>query len=370
MTKTHTTLTIAIATVLLMTSFSQINTAHAASTLVGFESLAVGSSVEGLGAVNADLNISSSGTAKIIREGDPTGATYGAPNIGSVLNNCLDGEQGFADTTRNHVYDFDFGGKTVSEFSLLMLDFGDLNNDHTTNHLVRVTAFDIDNNVVDTDDLTYTSSTLTNPRLAGSSAGDLYHTGDACDASPQQPGNYKFTVSGSGIVRVEFRVLEGIDRNIGFDNVEFTLEPIEPECVVESSTINLIAGQHTDSGDVEITNDGENLIITITTQDGWSLSESHVSVQASVDDIPHTKKGNPIPGQFEYSQSYDPNVTEAQYIIPLDGLPEDLTIAVHTVVQQIVDDVVAEETAWAEGDRFVQKGNWGMYTEYGLQCLE
>ena len=145
-----------------------------------------------------------------------------------------------------------------------------------------------------------------------------------------------------------------------------------PPCEIVPNSINLIAGQYTDSGDVEITNDGENLIITITTQDGWSLNESHVSVQASVGDIPHTKKGNPIPGQFEYSQSYDPNVTEAQYIIPLDDLSEsDLIIAVHTVVQQIVnDEVVAEETAWAEGNRFVQKGNWGMYTEYGLQCLE
>lgn len=144
-----------------------------------------------------------------------------------------------------------------------------------------------------------------------------------------------------------------------------------PPCEVVPFTINLIAGQHNDSGDVEITNDGDNLIITITTQDGWSLSESHVSVQDSEDNIPQTKKGNPIPGQFEYFQSYDPNVTESQYIIPLDDLPEDLTIAVHTVVQQIVnDEVVSEETAWAEGERFVQKGNWGMYTSYGLQCIE
>jgi len=147
-------------------------------------------------------------------------------------------------------------------------------------------------------------------------------------------------------------------------------DELPSSCDVESSTINLIAGQHIDSGDVEITNDGDNLIITISTQDGWSLNESHVAIEASEEDIPQTKKGNPKPGKFEYSQSHDPNVTTFEYVIPVTGLPEDLTIAIHTVVQQIVNDEIVEETAWANGDRFVQKGNWGMYTSYGLQCLD
>lgn len=148
------------------------------------------------------------------------------------------------------------------------------------------------------------------------------------------------------------------------------------ECVVppqecETVTFELIAGQNIDAGYISVTNDADNLTITITTQDGWSLSETHVSVQDSEDDIPQNKKGNPIPGHFEYSETHDPNVESYEIIIPLDDLPDNygsLTIAVHAVVQQVENgEVVAEETAWGDGPRFVDKGNWAMYFEYEIQ---
>ena len=146
------------------------------------------------------------------------------------------------------------------------------------------------------------------------------------------------------------------------------LPPLE---ICEDYTIDLIAGQHIDSGDISVTNTQDGLTITITTQDGWSLSETHISVEDAEDNIPQNKKGNPIPGHFEHSTTHDPNVDSYEIVIPFDTLPDNdgsLTIAVHAVVQQIVDgEIIAEETAWKNGDPFVQKGNWPMYNTYDIQ---
>ena len=110
-----------------------------------------------------------------------------------------------------------------------MLDFGDYNPSRATNHLVTMTAHDTLNNEVDSATLQYTSSILTNPRAVGSSVGDLYLTGDACDADPGEPGNWTWEVSGSGIVKVELEINVGIDPNIAFDNLCFTVECPDPE---------------------------------------------------------------------------------------------------------------------------------------------
>ncbi len=154
---------------------------------------------------------------------------------------------------------------------------------------------------------------------------------------------------------------------VGLTDDVACLPPLE---ICEPDTMDLIAGQHIDSGDVTIINDNDNLIITITTQNGWSLSETHISVQDKEDDIPQNKKGNPKVGHFEYSESHNPNVEFYELTIPLDELPDGDTwaIAIHAVVQQIVDDEVdAEETAWKDGEPFVQKGNWAMYNTYDIQ---
>jgi hypothetical protein len=205
-----------------------------------FESLSAGAFVEGLGTIHPDLNISTTGVnSRVIVEGAMP-ATYGAPNgASSVQNGCLGtpgagfgtpgAGKGFADISGVHDYVFTFSsGHTVSAFSLLMLDYGDINLVHATQHEVKLVAFDAANNVVDDDKLSYTSTSATNPRSG--SAGDLFFTGDACDASAGQPGIFTFMVSGTGIVRVELQYSNNSgtptirsDPNIGFDNVVFTL---------------------------------------------------------------------------------------------------------------------------------------------------
>jgi len=363
MTKTTNVLVLAIASVL-FTSVVSFPPVHADTQVdIDFESLTAGDSVEGLGALHPDLEIQSpvSYDTEVVKEGAVgfPGTAYNTSGGGN--NGCLDGLQGMGPSNFDGTYnnlaeaaervslDFSFNGKTVNAFSIETYDYGDFNPFNGNPMTLEMNAYDDGNNLIAQDIFEI------------SNIASKY---DGCATD----GVQTLQVSQPGISRVEIRATSGPDPGVGFDNLSFTLEPT---CEVELSTIDLIAGQHIDSGDIEITNDGDNLIISISTQDGWSLSESHVSVEASEEDIPQTKKGNPKPGQFEYSESHEPNVTTFEYVIPISELPEDLTIAVHTVVQQIVDDeVVEEETAWAEGDRFVQKGNWGMYTSYGLQCFD
>ena len=143
-----------------------------------------------------------------------------------------------------------------------------------------------------------------------------------------------------------------------------------PAEVCPDDVTDLIAGQHIDAGFVTITDDGTNLTITIQTENGWELTESHVHVGDELTDFPLTKKGSPKVGHFEFSESHDPGTTEFTYTIPLpDDVDKDgIIIAVHAVVVQVEGEViVAEETAWKFGvDRFVEKGNWATYNKYDI----
>ena len=186
-----------------------------------------GNSIEGADTVYIGLDIDAvGGNAVFLMPDVATDATYGAPNgVGSIKNGCMDTTGGFADVARIHHYVFTFDGKSVNEFSLRMLDFGDYNPDRVTHHLVTMTAYsDMAGTVeVDTDVLDYSSDNLPNPR-SSTEYGDLYYTGDACDAEEGEPGNWTWEVSGTGIVRIELLVLEGRDPNIAFDKLCFTIE--------------------------------------------------------------------------------------------------------------------------------------------------
>jgi len=204
---------------------------------VDFENLSPGTSVEGLGKVHPNLTISTvAGSSVVIAEGDSV-AAYGAPNETIMSAGCIGKPgsgvpvigrgKGFADTKRNHSYVFTFSpDKTVREFSITMLDFGDLNVSNQKYHEVAITAYDSADRVVDKDVLSYNSSTETNPRT--SDFGDLWYAGDACtartDTLNKEPGVWTFKVSGPNIVKVKFAIISGADPNIGFDNIRFCLK--------------------------------------------------------------------------------------------------------------------------------------------------
>ncbi len=133
-----------------------------------------------------------------------------------------------------------------------------------------------------------------------------------------------------------------------------------------------------DVGDVYVWEGcGGELYVQYVIAEGWCLTETHLHVASSPDDIPQTEAkgkgknlgGNPIPGKFTYKYEYDPCVTEVIYG-PLDT---GLFIAAHAVV--CIDDMCVPEceTAWAgmsscgsnvaTGIDFPGK-NWATYITY------
>src|SRR6185295_7644920 len=101
---------------------------HAAN----FSQVQAGQSVEGLGVVAPYLNIDAKGTAvKVQQATEPL--VYFAANDSGNVNGGLTGGGGFSDlVTKNamqaHLYNFTFApGVSITNFSLHMLDYGDLN---------------------------------------------------------------------------------------------------------------------------------------------------------------------------------------------------------------------------------------------------
>ena len=121
-----------------------------------------------------------------------------------------------------------------------------------------------------------------------------------------------------------------------------------------SGEITLYAGQDIPVGTVNVSNDGTNLYVTYNTIDGWVMTETHLAVADSLDDIPQTKKGNPIPGQFPYKHEDLGYTASDPYIIPLSeidvgvGAEDILYIAAHAKVIRPIEGCY--ETVWQIGD--------------------
>jgi hypothetical protein len=116
---------------------------------------------------------------------------------------------------------------------------------------------------------------------------------------------------------------------------------VELEANCAAVDVALCAGQSTDIGTVTVENDDTNLYVTFNTTAPWYIDETHVAVGSSLDEIPQTKKGNPIPGQFPYEcETLDPMATTCTAIIPLNGwcTGDEIFVAAHAAVSQIFGD--------------------------------
>ena len=189
-----------------------------------FSQVAVGSSIEGMGVVAPNLNIDAKGTAVTISAG-LLPALY-EDNSG-VINGGVPSGGGFSDKTTQqahqaHQYTFTFAaGTSVSRFSLHMLDLGDFNPSLDSSHYVSMIAYNTNGTAVSTQEISYTSPRASNP-TSSNLYGNLLITGDAATASPGQPGNWSWDVSGTGIVKIVLDFGAGFDPNIGFDTLTFT----------------------------------------------------------------------------------------------------------------------------------------------------
>lgn len=151
-----------------------------------------------------------------------------------------------------------------------------------------------------------------------------------------------------------FRVTESVINN---SIINFGRTSLEEPCM----TTNLIAGQHYIAGTVTVDTDGENLIITYTTNEEWTIGATHMSIgNCDEQAIPTTGSGNPKVGKFEHSTTHSDGVNEVTYTISMSVANEvgAFCFAAHAEVS----GPTGGETAWAEGSEFDGK-SWAMFVE-------
>jgi hypothetical protein len=135
----------------------------------------------------------------------------------------------------------------------------------------------------------------------------------------------------------------------------------------EFAELDLMAGQNILAGKVLVEADENNIYVTINTLGDWLISEAQVHAGQT---IPTNKAGNPIPGQFDYKQTFNPWVSTVTFTIARSaaGLVEDCTkIATHVVVRRNNGNTIQSETAWAGNIRFNNK-NWATYFQFCVVC--
>jgi hypothetical protein len=144
--------------------------------------------------------------------------------------------------------------------------------------------------------------------------------------------------------------------------------------ITEGMTVDLIAGQEMDAGDVSATISGSDLCIEFAVADGWELVETHLWVGDYLSGMPQTRKGNPQVGHFPYASGDITGETTWTACIPLVELGDDpcdlnLVIAAHAAVRlPLGNDEYQTETGWADGDRMVNRGNWATYYNILISC--
>jgi hypothetical protein len=152
-----------------------------------------------------------------------------------------------------------------------------------------------------------------------------------------------------------FRVFEAKVKKKG--SISSLRASLEEPCM----TTNLIAGQNYIAGTVTVDTDGENLIITYSTNEEWTIDATHMSIgDCSEQSIPTTKSGNPKVGKFEHSTKHSKGTNQVTYLIDISVANEEggFCFAAHAEVT----GPKGGETAWAEGKPFDGK-SWAMYVE-------
>ena len=99
--------------------------------------------------------------------------------------------------------------------------------------------------------------------------------------------------------------------------------------VGDTTTVDLIAGQHWDVGDVIITSDANGYVtVEIDISGDWEMSEYHIHIE---DDNDYRPLQEPKPGQFDYKGSWETMVTDVE-VESDEAWSGDLYIMVHVVV--------------------------------------
>lgn len=146
-----------------------------------------------------------------------------------------------------------------------------------------------------------------------------------------------------------------------------------------ASCVTLLAGQTIPVGSVCTSVSGDSAYVTYSTTNGWYLFETHLWAGTSLSAMPQNRAGNPQLGLFPYGSSYAAPVATATIAVPLSlfGLDQSMQacaavsayLVTHAVVKkQRVDGSWQSETAYGEGTRLVQKGNWATWFAVTFSC--
>ena len=318
---------VSVLVLVLVVALALPTTVIAAPDTVDFEGLTTGASVTGLGnAGQADLDIQSTSPDDlvVIEELDATYHVYSGNNTSNndTINAGLTGVKGFGDPDRDDAelgWEATFNGKTVSSFSIDMLDYGDwfpqmANFIGEKTHTAALIAYDASDIELGRSVLTFHSTGTGSTSRNSTEYGFLGDTGDVLEANGgnTNPGLWTFSLVYSGINRIEmwFDGSDSADPGVGWDNIVFEMEEDEPLIT------NLCAGQDIDIGNTIVTNDGTTLFVTYEiTEPGWLITKTHLYVGKN---IPPTSS----PGQFPYNDSDAVSVTNTMvtYEIPLDDI--------------------------------------------------
>lgn len=156
---------------------------------------------------------------------------------------------------------------------------------------------------------------------------------------------------------------EDVAKNSENSNKAASSETTNPDILnnlTACMSVNLMAGQHYDSGDVNVYFDVDNVYVEYITSPNWFIKKTHLYV-GDCQLIPRNNSGNPVPGQFPISTSFSPSTNRVVYTISKVNLPECFCIAAHAEVVRMQNGVVVQtETGWGQGTRFTNK-SWAMY---------
>lgn len=133
-------------------------------------------------------------------------------------------------------------------------------------------------------------------------------------------------------------------------------------------TSTLFAGQTIVAGTVTVFNDASNIYVQYQTNYPWVISDAHAAVAATLDGIPQTKTGNPIPGRFAYSATFESDVTTYTFQVPTGVVftaGQTVVVAAHAILQA-PKSYGGSQTGWAFGPDF-PGANWATYMTYQVQ---
>lgn len=192
------------------------------------------------------------------------------------------------------------------------------------------------------------------------------------DASGEASFSYAGTAVGIDTIEASFTDPAGVTQRSN----RVTAEWIEPE--VETVCVDLLAGQDRPVGEVCVVNDGEHLLVTYETSEDCVLTETHLAVSADEagsgewvarEHRWQNRSGNPAPGRFPYTAEHDPAVNSYTYTIALADITGGVAQGDHVILgaHAVVDCDGDVETAWGDGDRFVDRGNWATHFAYDIQ---